>query len=161
VLAATALRLRSTWSGRSPRAPIEETYWLTKGTRGWAGEAAFSVAQARKRRVPLRPKAHSVDAFLGDLGASPLLDYPYSPSLRHTDSYPHLQFEVLAGERSVRFESESQAHGNVPWAITLEGHTYTVPTGAPADALDRLRSGLGLNVRQIFDELGRDLESER
>jgi ankyrin repeat protein len=78
------------------------------------------------------------ESFLATLIESPLLSAPYVPHFGHTDDYPTVSIRLTGPSGTVRFFTESQGRGHVPWAVEVGGTTYVVPTDAPARALSVL-----------------------
>jgi hypothetical protein len=80
----------------------------------------------------------------------------YVPKITHTDDYPHLQLEIDAGTRRAVIHSESQGEDHVPWAVEINGRTYSVPSADPARALKVLLASVDANEAQrLLDELKR------
>jgi ankyrin repeat protein len=88
------------------------------------------------------------ESFLATLIDSPLLRAPYVPHFEHTDDYPSLSIRLTGPRGTVRFFTESQGRGHVPWAVEVGGTTYVVPTDAPARALSVLQPFLPRRDRE-------------
>ena len=154
--AADRIHFRDNWAGDAPpgTVPVVE-YALQKAGERWTGTVTFSVGQRTKSMV-WRPDAKTMSRFFDAMEKSALTTAKYVPKITHTDDYPHLQLEIDAGSRRAVVHSESQGVDHVPWAVDIDGRTYTVPTADPARALTVLLDSADANeARRLLDELKR------
>jgi ankyrin repeat protein len=75
---------------------------------------------------------------LARLAEARIVPGPYEPYFSHTDDYPDVSITVDAGPDRVRFFTQSQGRGHVPWGVEVDGQTYIVPSISPAEAFGLL-----------------------
>jgi hypothetical protein len=155
--AANRIRFTDAWGGyAAPGAVAAGEYAAQHVGDRWTGTVTFSVG-TRTKSMQWQPNAKTMSAFFAAMDTSALTTAQYVPKITHADDYPRLRFEIDAGSRRAGIHSESQGVDHVPWAVEINGRTYTVSTAAPARALKVLKDSVDANdAQRLLDEVKRE-----
>jgi hypothetical protein len=123
VARANKVEIKTSWSGRGPS---RSSYLVLRRT----GQRV----EGGTRPVPVA----TFDAFLRALAEAPILSGTYEARIFQTDDYPSLTIVVTTDGGDVKFYSESQGAGHVPWAVATKGRTWVIPSDAPFRAMKML-----------------------
>ena len=132
---ARAIRVSNAWNGLGT--PSRSDYTLRRGAGGFAG-GPTTGAEAQRAGDAVSIPMDTAQSFLKMLGDSRLEDREYVPRFEHTDDYPTIEIEITLDNGPVSFHTESQGADHVPWAATIDGKTYVIPSAVPARALELL-----------------------
>jgi ankyrin repeat protein len=148
VSAASMIRIGIGWQGLGT--PVDNSFVLARTGQDFVRR---EVKRDTGETLPETPVPLSVmETFLRALSESPILDREYLPTFTHTDDYPHASIEVETPNGVIRFSSESQGPGMIPWKVEVEGKSFVVPDDAPARALRLLSLRLPEIVISVRDE---------
>lgn len=152
-----AVTITDRWGGLG--IPTLITYNLTMTEGSLAGPVTFgagfdmsvgdmTLAATREDTVSIPPQI--VAAFLEKLEESRLRPGQYTPNIQWTDDYPSITISLQTASGTIEVYSQSQAEEHIPWGADVQGRTYVINSGIPAQALAILAPYL---KREILDEL--------
>jgi ankyrin repeat protein len=146
---ATHITIRLSWSGLTGF--VGEAYSLIRSESTFEGERRL-LSTGRSEKETIREVAVPIEAataFLHALSEAPFFEGEYLPTFTHTDDYPQIDIELIAGEEKVLFRTKSQGLGHVPWSVRHGGKIYVVADDTPARSL-------GVFLRHLDSEISSD-----
>jgi len=145
------ITIDDSWGGYSRPSALSASYTLTSTTEGLAGEGEFDAKDfdlyATKAVTGVGIPESEVQRFVSLLDGVQAegLIYDCASIARGLDHYPNLDIELHYNQSTVTFWSCSQDAGfaadaiveggdRTPWAVVIEGKTYTIKSDIPARA---------------------------
>jgi hypothetical protein len=158
---AQSVTLERRWIGFAIVYRRSETYSLVARDADYAGNGVVGVAgrggPPRTETRPVTVPRDAMQAMLGRLPDATLDERPYAPKREWTDDYPEIELRVVLSGASVRFFTQSQGEGNVPWGVEHAGRTFVVRGDTVHTALKSLEAYL---LADRVREMAREMEDE-
>ena len=144
---ASAIHIKEEWSGSSVEYPLVARISITRTGDNFTGKADFSAGHSppstSTRDLTLR--AQTVGEFLALISISPVEPTPYSPRNDGSDEHPSISIELTLPSETVIYRTMSQGYMQKPWALDVNGNTYSVDSTQPRYALNILERQLGVD----------------
>lgn len=158
---ANMVTIKDDWGGFSPVSPLIAHISIVRTAGVYTGSGQFAAGPG-----PLASRVEdytfgdtTVEDFLTRLSGSPVEVKPYVPDVPWSDDYPSISIEVQLVDESVIFHTKSQGAQHIPWAIDINGDTYTIDSSQPNYALQKFEQAI--HVNEVMDDLIKQITGTR
>lgn len=150
------------WTGFAVVYRQSEAYSLELRGNAYAGDGVVAVeGRSSDPRTETRGVTVPRDAmqpFLWRLAEVSVAERPYVPERRWTDDYPEIDVRVVPpGAPPVRFWTQSQGPGNLPWGVEHAGRNFVVNGPSISNALKEIDRYL---LPDLLHQMVREMEDE-